>query len=78
MTRRALLLFSLALFVPLFVAPADAQTAIGGPQETIYRLTPASTYQDGCFDPCACPVQLQGGLNRRLQADVRATRPFVQ
>jgi hypothetical protein len=62
MTRRALLLFSLALFVPLFVAPADAQTAIGGPQETIYRLTPASTYQDGCFDPCACPVQLQGGL----------------
>jgi hypothetical protein len=62
MTRRAILLFALALIVPLFVAPADAQTAIGATQETIYRLTPASTYQDGCFDPCACPVQLQGGL----------------
>lgn len=62
MTRRAILLFSLALIVPLFVAPADAQTAIGATQETIYRLSAASTYQDGCFDPCACPVQLQGGL----------------
>jgi len=62
MTRRAFLLFSLALIVPLLVTPADAQTAIGGTQETIYRLTPASTYQDGCFDPCACPVQLRGGL----------------
>src|SRR6267142_4854273 len=62
MMRRAILLFSLALIVPLLVAPAYAQTAIGATTETIYRLTPASTYQDGCFDPCACPVQLQGGL----------------
>jgi hypothetical protein len=62
MARRALLLFSLALFVPLSAAPASAQTAIGATSETIYRLTPVSTYQDGCFDPCACPVQLRGAL----------------
>lgn len=62
MTRRALLFFSLALIAPLFAVPASAQTVIGATQETIYRLTPASTYEDGCFDPCACPVQLRGAL----------------
>jgi hypothetical protein len=61
MTRRAYLLFPLALLVPVLFAPAFAQTTIGT-QETIYRLGPASGYQDGCFDPCACPVQLQGSL----------------
>jgi hypothetical protein len=62
MTRRALLFIPLALLVSMLAAPAFAQTAIGVPQESIYRLTQASGYQDGCFDPCACPVQLRGGL----------------
>jgi hypothetical protein len=62
MTRRTLLLVSLALLVPLFTAPAFAQTAIGATTGAIYRLTPASSYLNGCFDPCTCPVQLKGGL----------------
>src|SRR5262245_48113367 len=67
MTRRALfslpLILCISLFASSLVAPAFAQIGvIGSATETIYSLAPASTYLDGCFDPCACPVQLQGGL----------------
>lgn len=63
MTRRALFFVPLVLLISLSFAPAFAQIgAIGAPQAAIYRLTAASGYQDGCFDPCACPVQLRGGL----------------
>src|SRR5437870_605541 len=24
--------------------------------DTVYRLTDASSYQEGCFDPCLCPM----------------------
>lgn len=29
---------------------------------TIYRLNPISTFQQGCFPPCLCPVLLAGGV----------------
>src|SRR5262249_20335180 len=67
MTRRALFFVALALGISMFqaslAAPAFAQVGvIGAATDTIYTLAPASGYQDGCFDPCACPVQLNGGL----------------
>jgi len=41
--------------VALSVAPAAAETnPLGGP--AIYRLDKDSTYQQGCFAPCECPL----------------------
>src|SRR5213594_83373 len=39
--------------------PAAAQTA-GDPTPTLYRLNPGSTYQQGCFEPCLCPLTNAG------------------
>ena len=55
-TRYLAVLTLILLLVP--GATAHAQTAVGvGLQDTIYRLTPASVFQEGCFGPCLCPVQ---------------------
>ena len=35
--------------------PAGARTA-GDPTPTLYRLNQGSTYEQGCFGPCLCPV----------------------
>src|SRR5437867_10976143 len=29
---------------------------------TIYRLNPASNYEQGCFGPCMCPILLATGV----------------
>ena len=39
---------------------ARAQTSNTG--DVLYALTQASGYEDGCFDPCLCPVHLTDGL----------------
>src|SRR5262249_8253595 len=62
MTRRMLVLVALAGLLCLYAAPVCSQTTISAPQEQLYRLTQGSRFQDGCFAPCLCPVQLQGGL----------------
>ena len=41
-------LLALGLFAPM------AEATDSGP--TVYELTDRSTYQIGCFDPCACPI----------------------
>ena len=35
---------------------APAQTISGNTGEQIYRLKDSATYQQGCFEPCLCPV----------------------
>jgi hypothetical protein len=58
--RRALILVSLfALGLAGSTAGASAQTATG---DTLYLLSPASAYEDGCFDPCLCPVHITDSL----------------
>ncbi|HYV20801.1 MAG TPA: hypothetical protein VFC25_17425 [Verrucomicrobiae bacterium] len=60
--RRALSLVS--LFVVCLAASATsapAQTA-AGTAASLYLLAPASGYEDGCFDPCMCPVHITDGL----------------
>src|SRR5687768_15035911 len=37
------------------VLPAVA----GGEEIQIYALVEGSTFQRGCFDPCACPISLE-------------------
>ena len=32
------------------------------PDGAVYRLTPESEYQHGCFPPCLCPVWVQSGV----------------
>src|SRR5262245_22730727 len=80
MTRRALLFILPVLCFSLLVAqPVCAQIGvIGASQETIYSLSPASSYQDGCFDPCACPVQLNGGLIGAFRLTPGPTDPLYR
>jgi hypothetical protein len=52
--RLRIALLALGL-VALSISPAAAQTSdLGGP--VIYRLDKGSTYQNGCFAPCECPL----------------------
>jgi hypothetical protein len=48
----------------LGVQAALAQGASSAPSDApaIYRLTPNSTFQQGCFPPCLCPILLAGGF----------------
>ena len=46
----------LALGVPTALAQGASDAA------TIYRLNPASNYEQGCFGPCMCPILLGTGV----------------
>src|SRR5947207_3264866 len=60
--RRALSIFPLAvLCYAAAVSGAAAQTA-AGTAASLDLLGPASGYEDGCFDPCACPMHVTDGL----------------
>src|SRR5438094_5953454 len=48
LSRAALLLFG----VVAVSTPASAQTG------TLYRLNEDSTFQQGCFPPCLCPIMI--------------------
>src|SRR5579859_5120085 len=41
----------------LAVTPVKAQTT-NVPSTTLYRLNPDSTFLQGCFAPCMCPVMI--------------------
>lgn len=47
--RSVILIGALLLYAP---------SAIGGGCEMIYRLNEQASYQEGCFPPCACPIQI--------------------
>ena len=52
--RRAAIFLAIGL-AALAVAPARAQST--NPARVPYYLTPKSTFERGCFDPCACPLE---------------------
>jgi hypothetical protein len=58
MARRVHLLVLLAVLLPF---PSFAQSTTAS-QKEIYRLTDASSFEDGCFAPCLCPAHFQGAL----------------
>jgi hypothetical protein len=53
--RRSAIFLATSL-AALSVLPARAQST--DPARTPYYLTPKSTFQRGCFDPCDCPLEL--------------------
>jgi hypothetical protein len=55
----------LATIAIALAAPALAQTSNG--PATRYRLQKESSYQEGCFDPCACPVLIREPLEGSFQ-----------
>jgi len=54
MTRFARASFTLILLSTLAAVGVPAQTEDGPPVH--YRLLPGSTYQQGCWEPCDCPL----------------------
>src|SRR5438093_12075003 len=62
MTRRPTLLMVLALLLFLPAGLTLAQTTISSTPDQIYRLTPRSGFEEGCFDPCLCPVHSTDAL----------------
>lgn len=44
------------LLLPLASFAARAQDT-GTPPSTVYRLGEGSSYEQGCFDPCDCPLR---------------------
>jgi hypothetical protein len=52
---------------------AAAQTAANAP--TLYQLSAASGYEDGCFDPCLCPVHITDGLAGTLRLTLAPPEP---
>jgi hypothetical protein len=37
-------------------------TALSAPAAALYELDADSSYQEGCFDPCACPIMMNDTL----------------
>lgn len=58
MARPALLLIPVLMLVLAASGQASAQTATDS-LPVLYRMDKGSQYQQGCFDPCLCPVMFQ-------------------
>ena len=57
--RLPLAILILACLLPAAVSEAPAQTNTTG---VLYALSPASAFEEGCFDPCLCIVHYNDGL----------------
>ena len=49
--------FLMPFVVVLATCPLNAQTTNGSPA-TLYRLNAESSFVEGCFPPCLCPVTI--------------------
>lgn len=64
------------LLLVLSTGTALAQAAAPGPVPAgLYKLTTASRFVEGCFDPCLCPVQWNQGLLGTLRMTPAAPEP---
>lgn len=57
---------ALAILALAFVAPIDANAPTTAADARVghrYEVTPRSQIEEGCFDLCACPIALHGGLD---------------
>ena len=70
--RSAVSLFSL---LALFAAPSVAQ-GTDPATSRIYRLLPTTTYQHGCFGPCACPILESGGVRGTFRLTPAGSDPL--
>ncbi|HUD73036.1 MAG TPA: hypothetical protein VMQ62_13840 [Dongiaceae bacterium] len=66
-TRRHVAFLFVALLAFAFFAPgrdvfAQPDTAAGPVPAGLWKLTPASNFVEGCFDPCMCPVLFHEAL----------------
>jgi len=76
MTRRSVLLSAvLPALLLLAATTATAQLAGTATPATIYRLAPESSFEDGCFDPCLCPVHFLDGLAGTMRLVPAAPEP---
>lgn len=77
--RRLLRALSVATFVLLYATlcsgAALAQTSAAALQAGLYRMTPASNFVEGCFDPCMCVVQYHEALSGTLRLTPAAPEP---
>jgi hypothetical protein len=74
--RRLIQVALVASLPALMVSPAAAQTSASS--RTHYRLDDDSTFQRGCFDPCACPVMEQGGVKGTFLLTLSGSDPLFQ
>jgi len=49
---------SLIAIASFLSAGTLARAQANAPQSRVYRLAPSSTYQQGCFEPCMCPLMV--------------------
>ncbi len=79
MIRRMSSLACGALVCLVAASPALAQNVGSTPR--IYRLDEKSTFQEGCFDPCLCPIMMEVGTEGRFRlsfaGDVDSFRTFA-
>jgi hypothetical protein len=75
MRRRRLLLAVLPALLLLAATAATAQITAATPPGPIYRLTPDSAFEDGCFDPCLCPVHFYDRLAGTMRLVPAAPEP---
>jgi hypothetical protein len=62
MTLRRVLAFIPLLVLVHALATTGPLAQTAATASTLYQLASASGYEDGCFDPCACPVHITDGL----------------
>jgi hypothetical protein len=77
MRIRPPVLVSLALLLFLPAGLLHAQTAIER-QPTLYRLSPQSNLEEGCFPPCECPVRIVDGVMGTFLMTPAAPDPLFQ
>src|SRR5262245_41859450 len=77
MRIRPPVLVSLALLSLLSIGVIHAQTATS-PQPILYRLSPKSGFEEGCFPPCECLVQWNDGLMGTFVMTPAAPDPLFQ
>ena len=61
-TVSTVLLYAL-IYATIAVPSAALADLLGSGNGTIHRLTTESSYQEGCFPPCMCPIMIYQGLS---------------
>lgn len=50
------------VFGPAVLSAQESSPDATCPRGSLYVLGPKSTYETGCFDPCACPIQMASSI----------------
>jgi hypothetical protein len=77
MRIRPPVLVSLASLLLLPAGLLQAQTSTDA-RPTLYRLSPQSSFEEGCFPPCECPLRLADGVMGTFLMTPAAPDPLFQ